>query len=72
MMYHLSTHGDKSPSMKTALLKRSTIEFAESLIDRWFYGEEEVASVERFLSDSIDPKYQARIAAEEADLLKQD
>jgi hypothetical protein len=67
-LYSLPTHGkgEENTSMKTALLKRNSIELAERLIDRWFYGEEETESVERFLSDSIDLKYQREVNDEEA------
>ena len=40
--------------MKTQLLTRTSIELAERLIDRCFYGEEPLESVDRFLSESID------------------
>ena len=52
--------------MITKLFERRTIEFAETLIDKWFYGEKELESVEEFLSDSIDLKYQCAVKDEEA------
>jgi hypothetical protein len=52
--------------MITQLLTRHTTERAERLIDSWFYGEEELESVERFLSDSIDLKHQRAVNDKEA------
>ena len=52
--------------MTAELMKRHTIEFAESLINRWFYEEEGLESIERFMSDSIDLKYQCEVKDEEA------
>ncbi len=52
--------------MITELLTRHTTELAERLIDSWFYGEEELESIERFLSNSIDLKHQRAVNDKEA------
>jgi hypothetical protein len=52
--------------MITQLLSRQTTQLAERLVDAWFYGEEGLESVERFLSDSIDLRHQRAVDDEEA------
>ena len=52
--------------MVTDLLSRNKVELAEKLIDSWFYGEEKLDSIENFLSESIDLKYQKDEKDEEA------
>jgi hypothetical protein len=47
--------------MPTGLLTRERIASAERLIDRWFHGEAGLESVEAFLSETIDLKYQREV-----------
>jgi hypothetical protein len=56
--------------MITELLKRNKVEFAEKLIDRWFYGEEKIESIEQFLSESIELKYQRDVKSEEERMIR--
>ena len=52
--------------MVTGLLTRERIAFAERLVDRWFHGEEALESVEAFLSETIDLKYQREAKDEQS------
>jgi hypothetical protein len=52
--------------MKTALMSRTTVELAATLVDRWFYGEAGTESVDQLLSERIDGRYQRHVDDEDA------
>ncbi|MBW2991129.1 hypothetical protein KY348_05505 [Candidatus Woesearchaeota archaeon] len=51
--------------MVIELLSRKKVELAEKLVDNWFYREGKLDSIESFLADSIDMRYQRDVKNEE-------
>jgi hypothetical protein len=45
----------------TALLTRTTVELAERMVDQWFYGDVGTESVDQFLSERIDARFQGAV-----------
>jgi len=58
--------------MLTKLLSRGRIEKAEQLIDKWFYGEEKLDSIDSFLSENINLEYQRDVQDKEGKQIRKE